>query len=233
MQALAARPDSYIYPPRSKSVLPRSDTDMLADMGWIAQYKFNDSHLLLKLLPDRVEFWGRKGERLAYRPDAELADEVRAAQDVLGLDRDQYHLLDGGLLDSRHSAIKDTIVLWDILVRDGEQLLGTSYQDRYESLLRPAQALGLGAYTMPHNDTPVGLLLQPHLLVPLSFPADPETAWNSMWQTIEAVNQPYPQPLLEGLVYKLPGGKLEPGFGEQNNGSWMVRSRVTTGRHKF
>ena len=237
MQTVVAKSDTYVYPPRSKSALPRHETAMLADFGWIANYKFNDSHLLLKLLPNDVEFWGRKGERLAYRPDNRLVAELRAAQDILGLDRDQYHLLDGGLLDSRHPSIKDVVVIWDILVRDGEHLLGSTYKQRCSLLMG----------VMPHNDSwfyrhqdhdPIdfGVRLTDNVFMPRSY-SSPD--WTDMWHNVDVVNKPYTDssgkvsPVLEGLMFKDINGKLEYGFRENNNTHFMVRSRVTTRRHHF
>ena len=54
---------------------------------------------------------------------------------------------------------------------------------------------------------------------------------------IQKINQPFDQagigPLLEGLVFKDPNGRLQMGWQEKNNSDWMARSRVTTGRHAF
>jgi hypothetical protein len=38
---------------------------------------------------------------------------------------------------------------------------------------------------------------------------------------------------LEGIVYKDPLGVLEPGYKEKNNTTWLIKSRITTGRHRF
>jgi hypothetical protein len=38
---------------------------------------------------------------------------------------------------------------------------------------------------------------------------------------------------LEGLMLKDFGGLLERAWSERNNSGWLVRSRVSTGRHMF
>lgn len=230
---LTASSDKFIYPPRARGALPRTDTDFMSSCGWYAQYKFNDSHLVLKLLPDHIEFWTRSADRFrSYCPPDWLTNQIRTAQDLLGLSRQRYHLLDGGLLDTKHAAIKDTLVFWDILVRDGEHLLGTTYHSRYSPLLLSAEHGGLPGYTMPGvPDVPVAARLTDSIIIPHTYHTEPE--WAHMWETVDRVNLPYPQPLLEGLVFKDGLGKLELGHREQNNGHWMVRSRVTTRRHQF
>jgi len=225
-------PTRYLYPPRARGVLPFQDQAARRDLqtfGYLAQYKFNDSRCLVKHLPDgQIQLWNRHGERFRdYTAPDWLQDQLHAALAQLGLSPAGYHLLDGGLLDKKHPKIKDTIALWDILIRDGEHLRNTTYHDRYHTLWTHT--------TTPHTypgGTTVGAQLQPNIFVPHQIrPAD----WDAAWASVQHENQPYPphSPLLEGLVFKDPAGRLEPGYREQNNGHWMIRSRVETGRHRF
>jgi len=237
-------PATYIYPPRAHAVIPRADIGFYADMGWIAQLKYNDTHLLLKYLPNgTIELWSRHAERIRnYTCPDWIMEQLQALPDLLGLPRGEYHLLDGGILDGKHPALKDSFVLWDILVRSGEQLLGTTYLQRYNELFGNAPTIPW-VYSHPeHGPTRLGTSITPNVFYPGNIPG---SEWNTAWDSIvTVVNKPFTvgkpgdknykiSPLLEGLVLKDPSGALEYGFREANNESWLVRSRVTTGRHQF
>jgi hypothetical protein len=233
--------DQYIYPPRPNTAIPRDQLEMFGEMGWIAQLKYNDSRALIKYLPDgNIELWNRHAEKFrSYTAPDWLLNELRDLQTALGLSTSEWSLLDGGLLNSKHEAIRDTLAIWDILVKNGEYLVGTTYGERYEQL----NALTVGQppwYYHPlhkkHEPVVFGHTINHHLFVPGNFPYA-EGCWDGLWKLVETVNAPYiavgKGPLLEGLVAKDLQGELSRAFREQNNGDWMTRSRVTTGRHAF
>jgi hypothetical protein len=234
--------ETYIFPPRATECLPRTGTDFLGSMGWIAQYKYNDSRALIKYLPDgTIELWNRHAERFRdYHAPDHLLEQLEEVRAILGLADDTVSILDGGVLDKKHHAIKDTIVIWDILIRDGKHLLGTTYQDRYNSLM-VRNNLDFWHYCHGEKEWPIGYKFTDDILMPQCIPAE---MWEDAWVIVDGINAPFTigspgetnyeiKPLLEGLVFKDPAGILENGYREKNNSSWMVRSRVTTGRHRF
>jgi len=236
--------DQYIYPPRPKTAMPFEDVEFFAEIGWGWQYKVNDSRCLIKYLPDgSVELWNRHAERFrSYNLPDWLEDQLVATKKALGLVDGELHILDGGLLDQKHAAIKDTIVIWDILVRSGKHLLGTTCLERFNSI-----AVGTTDFKFSHES------YEAPIKFGRNYDGSPNVfhlEWNpdgdlaSAWQTVQNVNKPYTngkpgcsdysiKPILEGLVLKDGQGPLEMGMVERNNGSWMCRSRVTTGRHQF
>lgn len=239
------QPANYIYPPRSQDAIPVRDATIYAQLDWEAQYKYNDSRCLIKYNGNTIELWNRHAEQFRnYNAPDNLLDQLSHVRDKLGLSRDTWSLLDGGLLHAKHAAIKNTVVIWDILVLDGVHLLGSTYKDRHDFLT--------GNLTTPTNSwefggQDLGLKVTDDILIPRNYKGNlagttdndgnqPGDAWISLWeQVIVPINQPYPtnSPLLEGLVFKNPLGKLERGMREKNNSSWMCRSRVQTGRHRF
>ncbi len=235
---IKVQPTSYIYPPRAETCVPRNEAKIFMDMGWKPQYKYNDSRCLIKILPgNNIELWNRHGERFrTYTAPDWLHMELLEVAGALGLTSDSWHLLDGGLLDQKHQAIKDTIVIWDILVKEGEHLLGTTYQERYQILQNSISSEETFWYThKTHQPINFGIKLTNHTLLARQYePKD----YESMWQTVQTVNAPYStptdiKPVLEGVIIKDPNGRLEMGYKEKNNTDWMVKSRVTTGRHRF
>jgi hypothetical protein len=243
MSTIQANPNQYIYPPRSQDCIPRNQTDIFKSLNWIAQYKYNDSHCLVKYCPNgNIELWNRHAERFrSYNLPDHLQTQLANIGERLGHQPGHLTILDGGLLDQKHRAIKDTIVIWDMLVINGQHLIGTTYQNRYDRL---AQISSLETWDYKHaSHAPVsfGQLLTTDVFMPNNIAA---ADWDTAWDLVYMVNQPFTtgkpnqpnydcKPVLEGLVFKDPHGTLSMGFKEKNNDSWMIRSRVTTGRHQF
>lgn len=251
---LPVSPTNYIFPPRAQDTIPISETGIFAQLGWIAQLKYNDSRTLIKYQPgEPPELWNRHGEKFrTYKTPDTLTQQLEHIHQKLGLSKTSWSLLDGGVLDQKHNAIKNTIVIWDILVMDGLHLLGSTYQDRYNFL---QGKLDTGTPWM-FKDFDFGRKITDNTLMPRNYTGNiagtatndgnPQgDAWHVLWkEVINTANQPYTtgkpgdknydcKPILEGLVFKNGDGKLTRGMKEKNNSEWMVKSRVQTGRHLF
>lgn len=238
---ITVTPTQYIYPPRAENCIPRDQATAFLELGWKPQLKYNDTRIIIKIKPEGNELWNRHGEKLrTYTTPEHLNQQITQLATKLNLDPQEYHLLDGGLLDQKHKAIKDTIVIWDILVQNSQHLLGTTYQERYNKLLLPE--LPNYEYKHPsHQPIDFGYQMSESIILAKQY----ETKdWDYLWEVVQTVNQPYTigkpkdknysiQPVLEGVVIKDPNGKLEMGYKEKNNTDWMVKSRVHTGRHRF
>lgn len=250
---LPVKPNHYIYPPRARDVIPLSEAKLFAKLGWIGQLKYNDSRCLIKYQPNHhVELWNRHQKLMQsfIAPDY-LIDQLMAVKDKIG--SDEWMLLDGGLLHNKHTAIKNTVVIWDVLVLNGRHLLGSTYGDRYNFLKeRLCNQAPIWQYKNPvHGPVDFGLRVSDNILMPINYVGNRNDtdvqgdAWQSIWDTIiTTVNAPYTvgkpndknydcKPVIEGLVFKSLDEKLEMGLKEKNNSSWMCRSRVATGRHNF
>ena len=221
----------YIFPPRAEHCTPRNQVDHYFDMGWKAQIKYNDTRIMIKYLPDgKFELWNRHGMRVNYVPPDTLAAQINSIREKLGIK--DWSLIDGGLLDSKHPAIKDQIVLWDILVHNGTHLLGTTYQERYAQILAIAgDSHYYNPYHKKHEPLDIGLSITSDIFCPRWYERE---QYGKLWELVEIANNPYkPSPVFEGCVIKDPSGVLTMGFKVKNNMDWMAKSRVTTGRHKF
>lgn len=234
----------YIFPPRPQSAMPFEECCFFAEIGWGWQYKINDSRALVKYLPDgTVELWNRHAERFrSYHCPDWLEAQLLTVRDRLGLAADDLHILDGGLYDQKHAAVKNVICVWDILVHHGMNLLGTTYKERFDSI---AKGVSPWNYSNEAYDAPIkfGMCYEgtPNVFhLEMNPGGTPQVAW----ETVHKVNAPFTvgkpgdanysiKPILEGLVLKDEQGKLEMGMSEKNNGSWMCRTRIETGRHRF
>lgn len=228
---LKVKPDQYIFPPRSKNAVPREQSSIFGALGWKAQLKYNDTRTIIKYChDDKIELWTRHAEKFrSYNPPAWLVEELAQIGSMLNRTPGTVMMLDGGLLDQKHRLIKDTIVIWDMLVFDDEHLLGTTYASRYGRIA--GLTSGPWCYNVPKvGNVEFGLRLTDHVLVPECHSSE---SWTTLWTKVDQVNKPFDSPVLEGLCFKDMNGKLELGHREINNSSWFMRSRVKTGRHNF
>jgi hypothetical protein len=230
----------YIYPPRPiHDPVPIDKIGMYAKYSWKAQLKYNDKRTEISVNNNEVELFNRhKSKHKTFTLTTELHNELLTVlRDVLGLDVSQWSYVDGGLLDGKNKNIAGLIVIWDILVREGDWLIGSTYGERYKWLLDKAVAAGGQPFMVEVNGQKFdfGIKLSEHVFLPRVF-ENYETAW----ELVFAVNKAAKwngigdgEPLLEGCILKDPDGVLKPDNGkEENNTTWSARSRVRTGRHR-
>lgn len=231
---LAVQPEkrTYIYPPRATTCIQRADLGILARQGWSSQLKYNDTHILLDYDgPNLIYLWDRHGRHPNYQPTLALANELAAiGNNLTARHGPGRHLLDGGLLHDKHAAIKNTIVIWDMLVLNSKHQLQTTYKQRYEELLELLSGQRIEYRHKAAGAERLGWRLSDNILIPDVYE---EREWDTAWGLVERVNASYPTPLLEGLVLRNPNGRLQLGYNQVNNSSWLCRSRVVSGRHRF
>jgi hypothetical protein len=213
---------------------------MYNQYGWKAQTKFNDKRTEIAIDANSVEIFNRhKGQHKTFMLSDSLRDEIVAVcRDIFGLDVSQWSYLDGGLLDGKSKHIEGIVVIWDILVREGDWLVGSTYQERYGWLLAKAEAAGGEPFIVIINgqEFDFGIRLSEHIFMP-RFWEDFESCWQFTQRVNKAAGWSMEnggEPVLEGIVMKDPQGVLKPDNGkEKNNTEWSARSRIRTGRHHF
>lgn len=218
-------PATYVYPPRTNTSTPFTQSKFLQKYGYRAQYKFNDSNIIIHFNAGVITLWSRHKDLLKnYQLPTELDTQLHDIIVRLDLDPMGHHRFNGGLLHFKHVAKKNTIVIWDTLVADGEYLLGMSYHERFGRL---QDITGEPYYyTSKDHNLQVGHQLTPDVFIPIWL-----DDWDQAWSDLIILNSQYSQPLLEGLCIKSGKHKLEPGYTEYNNQALMIKSRVQTKRH--
>jgi len=231
----------FIYPPRPmKDAIPFSEVKMYSQYGWIGQVKWNDKRTEISVSDGGVEIFNRhNGVHKTFTLTDELREELLTVfRDVFGLDISNWSYADGGLLDGKNKHISGLFVIWDILVREGEWLVGSTYQDRYNWLLEKAVAAGGKPFIVTINgkEFDFGVRLSEHIFLPRV-----SEDFNSIWEFTQAVNKAAGwnspkdgEAVLEGIVAKDPNGILKPDNGKiDNNTDWSARSRIYTKRSRF
>ena len=225
----------FIYPPRPiKEPIARSSWPYLQQRGFIAQLKYSDTHTTISLNKGDLVLYKRDGnQHVQYQmPDA-VAAQIKQLPRLLGLKANAWQYFDGGILDTRHRAIKNLVVIWDILVKDGEHLLGTTYAERYNIIRSNFTERFI------HRDFDLGIKVSDNIIIPDNFAPD---QWGKQWDMLTELNTLYGfapsvekgagSAIIEGLLLKKLNGRLEPALREDNNQSWQVRSRIMNRRHR-
>ena len=186
--------------------------------GYVAQYKYDDWRTLIYYFPDgTTELFGRNKQKLPrYRPPPAMRDSLQG----LALERGSFHVLDGGLLHYKTPRVKDTLVLWDILVHANSYLLGTSYGERYELLKK---VTGNPTEWVSLDSVPVGLKISRNVWLAPVFA--------SGFRELFAKGSRLPE--VEGLVLKNPKAPLERAYRKEENARWIVRVRKPRIDYRF
>ena len=225
----------YIYPPRPlKDPVPFDKIGMYSRYGWLSQLKVNDLRTEFSVAGDGVEFFNRHNSKhQTSRIPLYMESEILEICRKLGFGTTGWNYLDGGLMCCKNRQVTGIAAIWDILVLQGEWLLDTTYQYRYDLIAqRNSEPFVI---TVGGKDFDIGLKLSEHIFVPRLY-----KDYNIPWQLAKDVNaaagwsgKDDGENVLEGVVVKQMDGKLKPGFKEKNNDSWCARSRFTTGRSRF
>jgi hypothetical protein len=202
--------------------------------------KYNDKRSELSISDGEVQLFNR---HKSFHKTFTLTDSLRneiitVCRDILHLDISKWSYLDGGLLDGKNKHISGMFVIWDILVREGDWLIGSTYQERYDWLLTKAKAAGNESFFVTINEQKFdfGIKLSEHIFIPRFW-----DTFESCWEFTKLVNAAAGwtsstdgEAILEGIVLKNPKGVLKPDCGRpENNTSWSARSRICTKRSRF
>lgn len=225
--------ERYIYPPRpSHDPVPFEQIGMYYAYEWKSQIKVNDLRTEFSVVSDTVTFFNR--HKATYKNSVVpeyLPSEILEVCNKLELGTSEWSYLDGGMMCCKNKAVSGIVAIWDILVKRGDWLLNTTYQARYDMIVKSNEPFTI---TINGYNFDIGYKLSEHIFVPYIY-----DNFNEPWELTNAVNaaagwKNVGEPVLEGIVVFDPNGKLDPDNGKkENNVLWRARSRVHTGRHRY
>lgn len=197
----------FIFPPRPRKGWLHP-TQIRRFPGYVAQPKYHGWRVLVYFFPDgSIRFFNRRGGPTRYRIPPSMMRGLKS----LSPDPRSFQVLDGELLHFMAAQrVRDTLVLFDLLVHKGSYLLGTAMMDRYELL---ASLCGKPKELEKDTGLEVGLRIRPHLWLAPNFTGNLGAAYKRHVRP----------PLIEGLILKNPKGRLQPGLSADNNGLWQLR----------
>lgn len=121
----------YLWPPRPEKAIPDNLLGYYEQKKWIAQVKKNGTCTVLYVQPDRrvIVKTRHKSDHKAWKPSKEFTDQFQELLPGAG-----WFVFAGELLHSKTPHIKDTIYLFDLLVDNGNYLVGETLQARLKRL---------------------------------------------------------------------------------------------------
>jgi hypothetical protein len=121
----------YLWPARPERVIPPSALAQVEAMGWWAQPKLNGANCTLYVSPERTTL---QRHRHGDQPLKTWQPGARWDSFVQELPVGGWYVFQSELLHTKGTG-RDTLYLYDLLVTNGDYLVGRTYRDRYHLLL--------------------------------------------------------------------------------------------------
>lgn len=204
---------NYIFPPRPKNAIPSEEIDFYNTPMFFAQPKLNGSNTVIFMNEKETYVMNRRGERQT-RFNVPMK-QIRALYKGSG-----WMVLNGENMnkaknDSKGENFNNNLVLFDILVFDGDYLVGRSYQERI--------ALLDNLYGEANSEEEFLYSISDNVYRVKSYDSDFDELYGSLVKI----------DMYEGLVIKRKRSKLEIGTTESNNTKSQIKCRKPTRNYSF
>jgi hypothetical protein len=206
----------YLYPPRPTNAIPPKYLDDWDNGTMIAQPKLNGSNCLIFTDGTRVVAMNRHAQRLSgFRiQDCEILSSIRGKSTGWTVLNGEY--LNKSKQDDTGSVLSHKLVIFDILVRDSEYLVGTTFAERITLM----DSMFGQDPSHKHYMTSVS----ENILRVRSY----RDGFSELFTNLTTRGD-----LIEGIVLKRSSAKLEVGITENNNTRSQVKCRVPTKNYRF
>ena len=204
----------YLYPPRPKNPIPNTELSFWDNGSLIAQPKLNGSNCLIFTNGVKHIAMNRHNGRLT---NFQLKDEeIKELYKGTG----GWTVLNGEYLnknkqDEKRKAFNQKFVIFDILVNDGDYLVGKTFEERItllDTMFGQNECEKSYLYGISENVYRVKTY---------------ENQFNMLYDTLTPID------LIEGLVLKRKTARLEMGTSELNNVKSQIKCRKETKNYKY
>ncbi|NPV12930.1 MAG: hypothetical protein HPY57_14255 [Ignavibacteria bacterium] len=205
--------NQYIYPPRPEHKISSTSLNKYDTGEYIAEPKFNGSNMELYFNETTIH-------KVMNRHKDILSNKLNDSE-ILSLHRGKGEMvLNGEYMnkskkDENGKFFNHKLVIFDILVLNGEHLVGTTCLERYNMLL--------DLYPDKKDYNEYLYQISENVFLVKSFDKD----FLTLYHKIVEID------MLEGLVLKKKNGKLEQGTREKNNVMWQLKCRKETKNYQF
>lgn len=204
----------YLYPPRPKNPIPNTELTFWDNGSLIAQPKLNGSNCLIFTNGEKHIAMNRHNGRLT---NFQLKDdEIKELYKGTG----GWTVLNGEYLnknkqDENRKSFNHKFVIFDILVNDGDYLVGKTFEERIvllDTMFGQNECEKSYLYGISENVYRVKTY---------------ENQFNMLYDTLTPID------LIEGLVLKRKTARLEMGTSELNNVKSQIKCRKETKNYKY
>lgn len=211
----------YLWPPRPERAIPKSLLSFYERQGWVAQVKLNGTCNVISISPqNKITAKSRhkdvaNGDHRLWSPSA----KTEAAFKSLPRPNKGWYVFVAELMHSKvKEGAKDTNYIHDILVADGEYLIGKTFEER-QAILRSL---------FPEIDESKSTV---------AYHVIDENTWlarNHEGRELASLyDSVITDPSYEGLVIKNPKSKLAMCSRQKSNTDWQVKCRRPHKNYSF
>ncbi len=204
----------FIYPPRPKNAIPDGDLDFWDNGSLVGQPKLNGSNCLIFTNGEKHVVTNRKNERLTIfnLTDVEIKQMYRGTGEWIVINGEY---LNKSKRDESGQIFNHKFVIFDILVFDGEYLVGKTFEERISLL-----------------DELYGTVdSEKEYLYKISENIYRVKSYNNQFKML--FDKLSPIDMIEGLVLKRKNSRLEVGYSELNNVRSQIKCRKVTKNYKY
>ncbi len=189
---------SYLYPPRPEKAISPETVGFYENLKWLAQVKRNG---------DCTMIFARKGDVRAMNRHNEVPSRWSLSEE-----QKEFFGRDKNWSVFAAERVGDKLYIFDTVVKDGTQLVGTTFESRQNHLY--------DRWPIIREDQDE-VFVSETISVAKSYRSDFATVFSRLG------------PKDEGLVMKDPDVRLMPCFRDKQNGSWQVKARIQTKNYSF
>ena len=121
---------TYLWPPRPKKAVPENMLHFYESRGWVGQMKKNGTCTVVFVSPE-----GEITYKTRHNDDHKMWSPTERSQKVFeNLPGDGWYVFVCEVLHNKTALIKDTVYIFDILVADGDLLIGKNFIERMDLL---------------------------------------------------------------------------------------------------
>ncbi len=207
---------NYLWPPRPEKPIPTTSIQFYEKRNWVAQLKMNGTCTVVFVSPE-----GELTFKTRHDDDHKNWTPTTKSTAIFDtLPRGNWHVFVCELLHSKTSMVKDTLYFFDVLVWEGEMLVGRTFTERMDLL----QTI----FDVGESDNVVSLgsdgyyILNSNAWLAKTITSD----LNAAWRVAENQKPEEGAPLIEGIVLKNPKSRLDLPGRQKDNGKWQVKCRI-------
>lgn len=202
---------TYLWPPRPTTAIDRQHLHEMEERGYVAQCKKNGTLSMIFVAPDKhVKTMTRHNEpHKQWTPTPQV---MRAFSELAG---DGWYVFVAELMHHKTKHIKEVNYVHDILVNNGNYLVGMTQEDRQEILLD----LFLKG---DEEETDTHIIANPNLWLPIEY----EDGFRTLFESLTNEED-------EGLVFKNPKAKLQYCVKPNSNANTMFKCRKPHKNYSF
>jgi hypothetical protein len=216
----------FLFPPRPENSVPRSYIEKPENtLGFLGQPKLQGSCNGIALngkngrCTQIIADWNRRQEQFdAYHLNIEELKKLYRGNGWMMLygeymNKNQY--------DEKGKQWNHKYVIWDILVHNGQYLVGTTTEERYKlyrSLYCPQGEV---------HDKPYLTKVTENTYSVIAVRRDFGKVWDTITGYAQRSGHKASEGIYEGMVFKLKNAKLERGYNPDNNTKWQYKCRVS------